>query len=235
VTAPSLIKACTCCGSKDLVGNKVLWQALVREWGLSEEETQYIDRQQGLQCRACGSNLRTMALALAICRCYGYDGTFAKFVKKFIARRLRVLELNEAGGLTQFLSQLPKHQLAKYPQVDMMQMSFPDCSYDLVVHSDSLEHVKQPVTALTECYRVLAPGGYCIFTIPVIVGRMTRSRAGLPPSYHGDPKERAEDFAVQTEYGCDAWKHLILAGFQECRLITPEFPSALAFVGARWE
>jgi hypothetical protein len=28
---------------------------------------------------------------------------------------------------------------------------------------------------------------------------------------------------------------LILAGFQECRLITLEFPSALAFVGARWK
>jgi SAM-dependent methyltransferase len=63
---------------------------------------------------------------------------------------------------------------------------------------------------------------------------MTRSREGLPRSYHGDPNERSADFAVQTEYGCDAWKHLILAGFDECRLITPEFPSAFAFVGARW-
>jgi SAM-dependent methyltransferase len=227
------IKACTCCGSKDLFANKVLWPALVQEWGLSEEETQYIDRQQGLQCRACGSNLRTMALALAICCCYGYNGTFAKFAKKFTTRRLRVLELNEAGMLTQFLSKLPKHYLAKYPEVDMMQMPFPDRSYDLVVHSDTLEHVPQPVTALAECYRVLAPGGYCVFTIPVIVDRMTHSREGLPPSYHGDPKERSADFAVQTEYGCDAWKHLILAGFQECRLVAAEFPSALAFVGTR--
>jgi len=175
-----------------------------------------------------------MALALAICRSYGHRGTFTQFVKKFRTRRLRVLEMNEAGGLTQFLCKLPKHHLAKYPEVDMMHMPYLDRSYDLVVHSDTLEHVPQPIAALAECYRVLAPGGYCVFTIPLIVDRMTRSRAGLPLSYHGDSSQRAADLAVQTEYGCDAWKHLMLAGFQECGLITPEFPSALAFVGARW-
>jgi SAM-dependent methyltransferase len=176
-----------------------------------------------------------MALALAICRSYGHSSVFKDFIRQFKNRELRVLELNEVGGLTQFLSELPKHHLAKYPQVDMMRMPYPDCSYDLVVHSDTLEHITNPVSALAECYRVLAPGGYCVFTIPVIVGRLTRSRAGLPQSYHGDSSQRAADFAVQTEYGCDAWQHLILAGFQECRLITPEFPSALAFVGARWQ
>ena len=229
------IKSCICCGSKDLVFDEVLWPALVQEWGLSEQETQYIDRQQGLRCRQCGSNLRTMALALAICRCYGYRKTFGRFVKRYRTRRLRVLEINEAGGLTQFLSKLPRHHIGKYPQVNIMQMPYANGSYDLVVHSDTLEHVPEPITALSECYRVLAPGGFCAFTVPIIVDRMTRSRAGLPQSYHGDANERSADFVVQTEYGCDAWKHLFLAGFQECRVITPEFPSALALVGARLE
>ncbi len=229
------VEVCACCGSKDFVAEKVLWPALVQQWGLSDDEAQYVDRQQGLRCIQCGSNLRTMALALAICRSYGHSGTFRQFVGKFMTRRLRVLEVNESGGLTQFLCKLPKHHLAKYPEVDMLQMPYLDCSYDLVVHSDTLEHVPQPVAALAECYRVLAPGGYCAFTIPIIVDRMTLSRAGLSPSYHGGPDERSPDYAVQTEYGCDAWKHLILAGFQECRLVTPEFPTALAFVGARWQ
>jgi SAM-dependent methyltransferase len=233
MTAASPIKTCTCCGSDDLIATKVLWQALVQEWRLAAYEVQYIDRQQGLQCRRCGSNLRTMALALAICRCYGHDGTFAQFVKEFRNRGLRILEINEAGCLTQFLSKLPGHVVGRYPQLDMTRMPYPEGSYDLVVHSDTLEHVAHPVRALTECYRVLSPGGYCTFTIPVIVDRMTCSRAGLPPSYHGNSEERACDFVVQTEYGCDAWKHLILAGFKECRLIAAEFPAALAFVGAR--
>ena len=233
MTANAPIKVCTCCGSEDLVFNRVLWPALIQEWGISEAETEYIDRQQGVQCRRCGSNLRSMALALAICRCYGYEGTFKRFVRKFRTRRLRVLEINEAGWLTQFLSKLPKHNIGKYPEVDMMRMPYADGSYDLVVHSDTLEHVPEPVAALAECYRVLAPGGFCAFTVPVIIDRMTRSRTGLPNSYHGDPKERSEAFVVRTEYGCDAWKHLVLAGFQECKIIAPEFPATLALVGVR--
>lgn len=228
------IRECACCGCKEFKTEKILWTALIQEWQLSAYEAQYVDRQQGLRCHACTSNLRSMALALAVCRSYGYPGTLKQFVNEGKFRRLRILEVNEAGGLTQFLSQLDGHTIGCYPEIDMMRMPYSDSSYDLVVHSDTLEHVPQPVTGLTECYRVLAPGGFCAFTIPVIVDRTTRTRTGLPPSYHGTPGERGDDLAVQTEYGCDAWKQVILAGFQECRLITPEFPSALAFVGARW-
>lgn len=234
MTAASPTEACVCCGSKDLAFQKILWPDLVQAWRLAEYEREYIDRQQGLACQACGSNLRSMALALAICRSHGYGGTLARFVGEKSSRRLRVLEVNEAGGLTQFLSKLPGHCIGRYPQLDMMRMPYPESSYDLVVHSDTLEHVPQPITALAECYRILAPGGYCAFTIPMVVDRMTCSRAGLPPSYHDTAEQRAADFAVQTEYGCDAWKHLVLAGFRECRLVALEFPAALAFIGARW-
>lgn len=233
MTAVSPIQTCTCCGGKEFTEEKVLWQALVDEWGLSPYERQYIDRQQGLKCRRCGSNLRTMALALAICRCYGHPGPIAGLIRDRGIRRLRVLEINEAGQLTQFLSKLPSHSVARYPEIDMTRMPYSQGSYDLVVHSDSLEHVQRPLAGLAECYRVLSPGGYCVFTIPVIVDRMTRSRAGLAPSYHGDHSERRDEMLVQTEYGCDAWKHVICAGFEECRMITPEFPSALAFVAVR--
>lgn len=227
------VQTCICCGGKEFTEEKVLWRALIDEWGLSPHETRYIDRQQGLRCRRCGSNLRTMALALAICRCYKHPGPFVGFVRDRRIRRLRVLEINEAGQLTQFLSELPSHTIARYPDIDMTQMPYRQGSYDLVIHSDSLEHVPQPIAGLAECYRVLSPGGYCVFTIPVIVDRMTRSRAGLAPSYHGDRSERRDEMQVQTEYGSDAWKHVMCAGFDECRLISPEFPSALAFVAVR--
>ncbi len=234
MTATAPIAMCACCGGKEFIQQKILWQALIQEWELSPYETEYIDRQQGLNCRRRGSCLRTMVLALAISRCFGHTGTFDQFVRKREHRHLRVLEVNEAGQLTQFLRELPHHTLARYPDVDMTRMPYREGSYDLVVHSDTLEHVPQPTAALSECYRVLSPGGYCAFTIPVVVDRMTRSRTGLAPSFHGSSAERARDWAVQTEYGCDAWKQVVLAGFQECRVIAAEFPAALAFVGARW-
>lgn len=234
MSAASCVQQCACCGGREFDEKKVLWPELIEEWKLSADETRYVDRQQGLACRRCGSSLRTTALALAICRSYGYQGTFSRFVRERKARRLRVLEINEAGQLTQFLSGLPRYTIARYPQIDMARMPYADCSFDLVVHSDTLEHVSDPVTGLRECHRILTPGGFCAFTIPVIVGRMTRSRAGLAPSYHGDPKGSRRDFPVHTEYGADAWEHLMCAGFSDCRIVTPEYPSALAFVGTRW-
>ena len=115
----------------------------------------------------------------------------------------------------------------------MTRLPFEDRSYDLVLHSDTLEHVARPIRALSECRRVLKPGGFCVFTVPLIVDRLTISREGLPPSYHGTPSSNPADFLVHTEYGADAWKHVTLAGFRECRIFALDYPSAHALVGAR--
>src|SRR5262249_22826277 len=124
------------------------------------------------------------------------------------------------------------HVLRCYPDIDMVSLPYADATFDLVIHSETLEHVKHPVRALSECARVLKPGRYCAFTVPMIVDRLTISRAGLPPSYHGSPDNPA-DCLVHTEYGADAWKHVIQAGFQECRLFSLEYPSALALVAVK--
>jgi ubiquinone/menaquinone biosynthesis C-methylase UbiE len=119
---------------------------------------------------------------------------------------------------------------AAYPTVDMLEMPFRDGSFDLVLHSDTLEHVPNPIRGLAECKRVLRAGGACCFTVPIVVGRLTRSRQELPPSYHGSPNARLADYIVHTEYGADAWRHAMEAGFAEVRLIQAEFPAALAIV-----
>ena len=77
-------------------------------------------------------------------------------------------------------------------------------AFDLVVHSDTLEHVPDPLRGLSECRRVLRPNGGLCFTVPVIVGRLTRSRTVLPKSFHGMETTLSDDWAVQTEFGGDA-------------------------------
>ena len=223
---------CYCCGSREIESETILWDGLIAAWRLADDEVRYLNRQQGTHCGWCLCNLRTMALATAVMQCYGYTGLFKHFVREKVARELRVLEINEAGNLTPFLEQLPGHVFGAYPDVDMMALPYEDAAFDLVVHSDTLEHVEHPVRALSECARVLKPGGVCAFTVPIVVGRLTSSRAGLPPSYHGSP-ENPEDCLVHTEYGADAWKHVVLAGFSECRIIPLEYPAALALVGVR--
>ncbi|MDJ0674188.1 MAG: class I SAM-dependent methyltransferase [Calothrix sp. MO_167.B42] len=211
----------------------MLWKSLIDEWRISHYEVEYINRQQGLHCLDCSSNLRSMALAMAIMRCFGYRGIFQDFIKQEITQKLKILEINTAGSLTQFLSELPGHCLGNYPEVDMMSLKFVDESFDLVVHSDTLEHIPYPVRGLSECHRVLKSEGLCVFTIPMIVDRLTSNREGLAPSYHGVSEVQQSDLLVYTEYGCDAWKHTIQAGFQECRIISLEYPAAQAIVAVK--
>src|SRR5438067_13221156 len=71
---------CPCCGSAQTQERPVLWRALIDEWRLASHEAAYVDRQQGLHCTACGSNLRSMALAKAVMACFGHPGPFAEFV-----------------------------------------------------------------------------------------------------------------------------------------------------------
>lgn len=98
---------------------------------------------------------------------------------------LSVLEINMAGTLANCLKAMPGHRLISYPEYDMTKLNFGSAEYDLVIHSDTLEHVNYPVVAMSECLRVLKQGGRCIFTIPIVVGRFSRSRVGLKNSYHG--------------------------------------------------
>lgn len=75
---------------------------------------------------------------------------------------------------------------------------------------------------------MLRRGGALCFTVPTLIGRLTRSRAGLPKSYHGNPDETGEDYVVQTEFGADMWTYVIEAGFDSVTINTLAFPDAMA-------
>jgi ubiquinone/menaquinone biosynthesis C-methylase UbiE len=112
----------------------------------------------------------------------------------------------------------------------MMLVNFPPKSFDLVVHSDTLEHVADPLAGLRECRRLVDEDGAVIFTVPTVIGRLSRSRAGLPASYHGQADSADPTMRVHTEFGSDAWTYVIRAGFESCELLTLRFPSGLAMI-----
>ena len=82
---------------------------------------------------------------------------------------------------------------------DLCRLTYPDDSFDLVLTSESLEHVPDLAAALREILRVLVPGGRHIFTIPLLPGvdkdvrpdrgsaRMARSLT--PPRLSATPEE----------------------------------------------
>ncbi|MGQ0594656.1 MAG: hypothetical protein ACT4QB_19085 [Gammaproteobacteria bacterium] len=55
-------------------------QAVCQGAGLSSEEARYIDVRQGTHCRACGSNVRSIALAKALLGSFQFEGTLDGFV-----------------------------------------------------------------------------------------------------------------------------------------------------------
>jgi SAM-dependent methyltransferase len=224
-----LPRGCAVCGATKFGYNDVLWQTLIDEWQLAPDEATYIDIQQGFHCRACGNTLRSIVLARAICGAMGHDSTLAAWIFSPVGQAAAILEVNEAGGLTGHLQKSPGHRLVSYPDVDIHSLPFADCSFDLVVHSDTLEHVPNPIHALSECRRVLRASGVLAFTIPVVVDRMTRSRQGLLPSFHGSTDNNRPDFLVHTEFGADAWTLLPRAGFDAVTIYSDIFPAGLAF------
>lgn len=225
--------SCPICGGVDFLLNTVLWPKLINDWQLSSSEVDYVNRQQGFCCTTCGNNIRAMVLADAILTTYSFSGTLETFSESDAGRTLKVLEINEAGGLSPTLKVLPNHQLVRYPEYDMTNLGFESGIFDLVIHSDTLEHVPNPERGLSECHRVLRENGKCIFTIPIIIDRMSRSRTGLSPSYHGQSGVLANDQEVCTEFGADAWTTVLKAGFRSCEIYSLEYPAALAIVARK--
>jgi SAM-dependent methyltransferase len=228
---PSIAVSCGICGGAAFTHRRIAWPNLISEWQLSPHEVAYIDRQQGTTCNGCGSNLRSIALANAIGAFFGDQGTLQEIAER--GTPASILEINEAGHLGPILRRFTGHVLASYPEVDIHRLPYADGSVDLIVHSDTLEHVINPVHALTECRRVLKTGGGLCFTVPIIVGRMTRDRTGLPMSYHGNPATSADDYAVRTEFGADAWTYLMEAGFTTVSIHAVAYPAATAFLALK--
>jgi SAM-dependent methyltransferase len=226
---PLLLELCPVCGHREFSFQKILWPELVQEWELRADEETYIDLQQGFRCTNCKNNLRCMTLAAAITRAFGFSGSLENFCRNDSRIRvLHVIEVNPSGTLSRYLELLPQYELHSFPQLDLQQMSFEDSSIDVMIHSDTLEHVPNSRSALKECRRVLKPEGRLFYTVPIVVGRLTRTRRGLPASYHGKPDLPRADYMVQTEYGADFWCEIFEAGFHEVTLTSLTFPASVA-------
>lgn len=105
---------------------------------------------------------------------------------------------------------------------DVMNLSYPDESFDLIVSNDVLEHIPDPARALHECFRVLKPGGSVLATFPFhVTNETTVSRARLvgrtiehllPPQYHGNPLS-SQGSLVFRDFGWDMLEVMRVVGF----------------------
>ncbi len=213
---PALCSACGATGGFEC--RPVLPRRLARQWRLSRAERVAVNIQQGHTCTGCGNGLRGRSLADAIVGRLGVSGPLCDAWAD--ALPTAVLEVNPASALTPILRGAARHVCTRYPDVDMQDLPFDDGEFHLVVHSDTLEHVADPVQGIRECLRV-AGRGWVLFTTPILFGRVTRSRSRLPSSYHGGDPGRS---LVHWEFGPDLVPMLLAAGATEVGLTGHGYP-----------
>ncbi len=105
---------------------------------------------------------------------------------------------------------------------DIQDTHFHAESFDVIVSSETMEHVRKPWDGFREIYRILKPGGVYCFTIPYYENHVTVARVDtsktidldlLPRIYHQDPHHRA-DSLVYTDFGSDISDLLTAIGFR---------------------
>ena len=188
---------------------------LAREW-----PREFVDRESQL-CAECGANRRVRRIAEVLVSLYGESSrSITELMREESFRRLAIAEINSIGRMHAFLADHPGLSYSEYPEEDLMRLSYSDASFDLLLTSDTLEHVPDPRLALRETRRVLRAGGRHVFTVPHDPRReRTRSREGLPAQHHGRGGgpyalvTRQADMLAHTDFGADVQEIVREAGF----------------------
>ncbi len=199
---------CPACGGREFLRHRVIHTELASSWRLNQWEREWFDEREGHVCRNCEMSMRVRSIAWTI---RALNLNFAE---------IDVLHINQINNLSPLLSDArslcetgfnpqvePGADLGGLLNQDLCNLTFPDQTYDLVIHSETLEHVSDYRRALAEVTRVLKPGGLQIYTVPLLHNRRTAQRVRYrgdgtvehrrPPSFHG---LEAEDLVV-WEFG----------------------------------
>ncbi len=170
-------------------------------------------RRESMFCRTCISNLRVRSLAAVMTRNMASSApSLVAALDEIDAASMTIAEVNaigSGGSMHQFLLRHPGLRYSEHregarpgdivdgvPHEDLTELTFADGSIDLLVTSDTIEHVPDTRGVFSECLRVLSPDGMLIFTVPMTpLTPSTLKRAEidadgqivhhLEPVYHG--------------------------------------------------
>jgi hypothetical protein len=208
-------------------------------------------RRESLACDNCGSSLRVRRLADVLLLHYADRArSLNELLEEPLFCELDIAEINSIGRAHDVLARHPRLRYSEYRakprpgriprSEDICALSYDDALLDIVVTSETLEHVPEYELALAETRRVLRTGGRHIFTVPLLPGAVTTRRARrvdgrlvhiAPPEHHGRSSRpllgrvspRFADLLCYTDFGLDIFDDLNAAGFDpELHFYAPE-------------
>lgn len=126
--------------------------------------------------------------------------------------------LNEASTVNQTVGSIEPEQFLEFNSIylDIQNINLPDNQFDVVICCHIIEHVDNDEIAMSELYRILKPGGFGIFQVPIAL----------------DLEKTLEDKTLKTDkerkiahgqvdhvrlYGLDYFEKLKKAGFRVVR------------------
>ncbi|MCC7429718.1 class I SAM-dependent methyltransferase [bacterium] len=198
---------------------------------------------ESLNCFSCNAWLRLRFLAEKIVETFTKENSksLAELVNEKHFSQLKIYELQSEGSLHNVLKKCKNYVCSEYFDEipngtfykgvrceDLQKLTFPNGEFDLVIHTSVLEHVRKPVLAFEELYRILKKGGFLIFEVPVTnlwekeIRQKTIQRIDtktekdvflLEAVFHGDPL-RKKGALVYTDFGLDFVGKIENIGFQ---------------------
>jgi 2-polyprenyl-3-methyl-5-hydroxy-6-metoxy-1,4-benzoquinol methylase len=222
---------CVVCGQDSVFrfDATIITSQLKEAWGIADRLAEAFNRKESMFCSHCGCSLRIRRLAAALIQTFAemsgrsYD-SFVELVEDEEFRGLKIAEINACGALHSHLKGHPNLHYSEWldgigpdkasegvRSEDLQRLSYPDGYFDIILTSETLEHVPDPDKAWSEIHRVLKAGGWHIFTIPIIPSQkatVTRAKlvngnreVYLKLAYHGAWGD--ENMVVYTDFGMD--------------------------------
>ncbi len=189
--------------------------------------------EHAIRCLRCGANPAVSSLVKVLVSCVPDLHTKSVYELSSRGPLFRFLQ-KHSGNLTisEYFDDVPPGGVKKKVQCqDVQSLTFPDQSFDVCTSTDVFEHVPDDARAFAEIHRVLRPGGYAVFTVPLHHDYETIERARvidgriehlLPPEYHGDHIRGLNQVLCFRNYGTDIVGKLRTQGFANVEIIPPD-------------
>lgn len=189
-----------------------------------------------IRCVRCRASLTSMAIA----------SVFKKLVPNWEYKE--IYELSSRGPFFSFLNNKASHlTYSEYFEdvapgaykgavqcQDVQRLTYGECSFDVCTCTEVFEHVLDDAKGFREIYRVLKPGGFFLFTVPLSEREHTVERVCLKggklrylerAQYHDDHIRGQGAVLCYRDYGQDIVEKLSQAGFKNTEIMLVKAPT----------